>query len=289
MTIDINAFLDTHAQATDAAMADYADRWHAAPPDLVDAIRYSLFAGGKRLRPALALGAAQVIGGESAPALPAACALEMIHTYSLIHDDLPAMDDDDLRRGQPTLHVKFGEATAILAGDALLTMAFDVLTESESIQVIREIAQAAGVYGMAGGQHLDLQGEGKALGLQELQEIHRCKTGALIRVSVRAGAILAGADDAQLAALTEYGEHIGLAFQITDDILDVVGDEAALGKPVGSDEGNDKSTYPALLGLDQARALAQETAEAAINALTPFGPEADTFRELARFIVEREH
>jgi len=285
----VEEFLNRHAAATEAALISILDTWHDAPVGLVEAARYSLLAGGKRLRPALALGAAELLGQQAAMALPAACALEMIHTYSLIHDDLPAMDDDDLRRGRPTLHRAYDEATAILAGDALLTMAFDVIAASGNCTVVQEIARAAGVAGMVGGQYVDLQSEGRSLDLPALQAIHRAKTGALIRVAVRAGAMLANAAPTALAALTQYGENIGLAFQIADDILDIVGEETAIGKPVGSDAANNKATYPALLGLDAARARAREAADSAIAALAPFGPEADDFRALARFIVDRDH
>jgi geranylgeranyl diphosphate synthase type II len=282
------AFLRDKAARTEAALEVRLVTWLDAPPRLVAAIRYSLLGGGKRLRPALALGAAEIIAGDDAVALPAACALEMIHTYSLIHDDLPAMDDDDLRRGRPTLHKAYDEATAILAGDALLTMAFDVAAESGSTIVIQEIARAAGVAGMVGGQFLDLEAEGQSAVLERLQQIHAAKTGALIRASVRCGALLAGADAAALEALTRYAEHIGLAFQIADDILDVTGDEATIGKPVGSDVANAKSTYPALLGLDESRRRALEAMHLALDDLAPFGPEADHFRALARYIVERD-
>lgn len=288
MSADVTTFLSESAARTEAQLHTLLWRETTAPRGLVEAMEYSLMAGGKRLRPALALGAARVLGADEAVALPAACALEMIHTYSLIHDDLPAMDNDDLRRGRPTAHKAFGEATAILAGDALLTLAFEVLAEAGNSTVIREIAWASGVGGMAGGQFIDLASEGKQLNLEQLREIHRCKTGALIRVAVRSGALLAGATPVALLALTAYGEHIGLAFQIADDILDVVGDEAAIGKPVGSDIANEKATYPALLGLDRARTLAREAADAAIAALGDFGPEADLFRRLADFIVDRD-
>lgn len=285
----VHAFLDRMAEKTNAALHQYVDTWEAAPRVLDEAIRYSLFAGGKRLRPALALGAAEIVSGDADVALPAACAIEMIHTSSLIHDDLPAMDDDELRRGKPTLHKVRGEALAILAGDALLTMAFDVLADAGNPSVIREVARAAGVAGMIGGQAIDLESEGKQIALDELRRIHACKTGALIRVSARSGALLAGADVPALDALTAYAGHIGLAFQITDDILNVVGDAQAMGKSVGSDAANEKSTYPALLGLERSRALAVEAVDAALAALESLGPGADDFRALARFIVEREH
>jgi geranylgeranyl diphosphate synthase type II len=287
--MDAEAFLRAKGEKTDRVMAALVDSWADAPTGLLEAMRYSLLGGGKRLRPALALGAAELLTGDDAPAMPAACAIEMIHTYSLIHDDLPAMDDDDLRRGRPTLHKVYGEANAILAGDTLLTMAFDVAAEPGDARVVREIAQAAGVRGMAGGQYLDLASEGRPATLDELRRIHASKTGALIRAAVRCGALLAGAEDGALRALTDYAEHIGLAFQIADDILDVIGDEAALGKPVGSDEANAKATYPSMLGLEESRRLADEAMRNALDALAGFGPEADAYRALARYIVQRDH
>lgn len=286
---DIRAYMREKGARTEAALEAYLNTWTNVPPVLLEAARYSLFAGGKRLRPALALAAAEVIAGDDAVALPAACALEMIHTYSLVHDDLPAMDDDDLRRGKPTCHVKYGEATAILVGDALQTMAFDVLSQAGSACAVGELARAAGVSGMVGGQQYDLSAEGQALTLEALQNIHACKTGALIRVSLRLGAILAGADDARLDALSAYGEQLGLAFQITDDILDVTGDQAALGKTVGSDAANGKSTYPALVGLDRARQLAREAVDSAIGALNEFDQRAEPLRLLAQYVLEREN
>jgi len=281
-------FLAQKAAKTQSAVTTFLDKHDGGPGTLRDAVRYSLFAGGKQLRPALALGAADIIAGDDTVGLPAACAIEMIHCYSLIHDDLPAMDDDDLRRGKPTLHRAYGEAIAILAGDALATMAFEMAAETNDIRIVREIAQAAGPAGMAGGQVIDLEGEGKRLSLDKLRELHALKTGALIRAAVRCGAILAGAGEAQLKALTQFGEHVGIAFQIADDILDVVGSEEALGKTVGSDAARAKSTYPAVLGLPRSRSLAEESANAAVAALEPFGAEADNFRKLARFVVERD-
>ena len=285
--MDARAFLDAKAARTVTALEAYLSTWDGAPAGLVDAIRYSLFAGGKRLRPALALGAAELVHGDDEPALPAACAIEMIHTYSLIHDDLPAMDDDDLRRGRPTLHKAYDEATAILAGDALLTMAFDVLADCGHTAVVVEMARAAGVAGMVGGQYLDIEAENQQLTLEALQRVHACKTGALIRVAIRAGALSAGAKDDALAALTTYGENIGLAFQIADDMLNVTSTAEQMGKPVGNDAAMHKSTYPALVGLERARDLANEAAERALTALDPFGDEADAFRGLAHYIVER--
>ncbi len=281
-------FLRAKSLRTEEALHEVVAGWRGAPPRLVEAVRHSLFAGGKRLRPALALGACELVRGVDTPALPAACALEMIHTYSLIHDDLPAMDDDDLRRGRPTCHKVFGEATAILAGDALLTMAFDTAAETESVEVVRELARAAGICGMAGGQQLDMDAEGKALTLDELRRVHALKTGALIRAAARCGALCGGADAAGTEALAEYGARLGLAFQITDDILDVTGDAAALGKRTGADAAHTKATYPGLAGLDASRRLAEEAVDGAVAALEGFGPEAAPLRDLARFVLERD-
>ena len=285
--MEAELFLRAKAEEIERALVAEVDSWHGAPETLIYAIRYSLLNCGKRLRPALTLGAAEIVCGDSASAMPAACAIEMIHTYSLIHDDLPAMDDDDLRRGKPTLHKAFTEATAILAGDALCTHAFDMAARTGNLEVVREIARAAGVNGMVGGQQRDLEAEGRQLSLDQLRLLHAGKTGALMRAAVRCGAIVAGANEAQLLALTSYGGHLGLAFQIADDILNVTGTEAALGKAVGSDVSRNKSTYPALVGLEKARALAEEAADAAGVALSNFGGEADAFRQLARFTIDR--
>jgi len=281
-------FLRAKSARAEAALHALVGEWHAAPPRLVEAVSYSLFAGGKRLRPALALGACELVCGDDTPALPAACALEMVHTYSLIHDDLPAMDDDDMRRGRPTSHKVFGEATAILAGDALLTMAFDAAAKTGSIAIVTELAQAAGIAGMVGGQQLDMEGEGRSVTLEELRGIHACKTGALIRGAVRCGALAGGASDAQLAALSRYGEHLGLAFQIADDLLDVTGDAEKLGKATGADAAHVKSTYPALLGVEEAQHLARQTIDAALESLSGFASEADAFRSLAEFVISRD-
>lgn len=282
-------YLKERARETEAALEWYISTWDGVPETLREAVRYSLFAGGKRFRPALVLGAAEIVCGNGSVAMPAACAIEMIHTYSLIHDDLPCMDDDDLRRGMPTLHRAYDDATAVLAGDGLQAMAFDAIADAGNIAVVREVARAAGVAGMVGGQYIDLESEGKDLPLAALQELHRRKTGALIRVSVRAGAMLGGADDAQLRSLTEYGEHLGLAFQIADDILDVAGNAETMGKRTGMDAERHKSTYPALVGLEEARRLGDEAVSAAIGALDAYGPEGDPLREIARFVVVREN
>ena len=261
--------------------------------NILKAMTYSLFAGGKRVRPVMMMAAADAIAGNGEKFLPVACALEMIHTYSLIHDDLPAMDNDDYRRGKLTNHKVFGEATAILAGDALLTHAFDVMTRQDAdpamlITVIREISQAAGIAGMVGGQSIDLQSEGQRVNLKNLRRMHLGKTGALFRASIRSGAILAGANDKQLEDLTQYAENFGLAFQITDDILDITGDEKILGKPVGSDKRNKKSTYVTLMAPEEARILAELAVESAIDALKNFDDEADFLRALVEFLIKRD-
>lgn len=263
---------------------------------LFKSMRYSLFAGGKRLRPVLLMAAADAVGGEGRNYLRVACALEMIHTYSLIHDDLPAMDNDDYRRGKLTNHKVFGEGMAILAGDGLLTAAFEQILLQEKVdsaclvQVAREIAAAAGPSGMVGGQAVDLAASGQAqpLNQEELRFMHRAKTGALFRAALRGGGLLAGATSEQLAALTVYAEEFGLAFQITDDILDVTGDEATIGKPVGSDERNEKETYVSLYSLDGARQMAEESVQRALTAIEIFGAEADVLRSLATYLVSRE-
>ena len=263
---------------------------------LFESMRYSLFAGGKRLRPVLLMAAADAVGGEGRRYLRVACALEMIHTYSLIHDDLPAMDNDDYRRGKLTNHKVFGEGMAILAGDGLLTAAFEHMLLQEEVdaacltQVVREIAAAAGPAGMVGGQAVDLAASGQAqpLNQEELRFMHRAKTGALFRAALRGGGLLAGATQEQLAALTVYAEEFGLAFQITDDILDVTGDEATIGKPVGSDERNEKETYVSLYSLDGARRMAEESVQRALTAIEIFGAEADVLRSLATYLVSRE-
>ncbi|HEO72268.1 MAG TPA: polyprenyl synthetase family protein [Candidatus Hydrogenedentes bacterium] len=281
-------FLAAKSVKTRRALNAFLNARGDSPPTLLEAIRYTLFAGGKQFRPALALGAAELISGDDACALPAACAIEMLHCYSLVHDDLPAMDDDDLRRGKPTVHKAYGEALAILVGDALATLAFEMAAEANDVRVVREIAEAAGPRGMAGGQVLDLQAASNTVSLEQLRELHARKTGALIRASVRCGALLADANTKQLDALTAYGEHTGLAFQIADDILDVVGSKDRLGKPIGSDAAKAKSTYPAVVGLERARELANEATDAAIEALVLFGDAADPLRKLARFVVERD-
>jgi geranylgeranyl diphosphate synthase type II len=285
--IDVNAYLAGHAKRVDDALEQFVSTYEGAPEALLQAIHYSLFPAGKRLRPALALGACEVICGDPAPALEAACAIEIIHTYSLVHDDLPCMDDDAIRRGMATVHKKYGEATAVLVGDGLQAMAFEMLSHVRAAIVAREIAQAAGPGGMVGGQYLDVQSEGEKLSLDEVRFLHRLKTGALIRVATRSGARLGKAKPAQVTALTHYGEHLGLAFQIVDDILDEIGDDDVMGKRSGKDRARNKSTYPALVGLAESQRLAQEAKNRALQVLAAFGPEAEPLRALAEYVVER--
>ncbi|MBI3030899.1 MAG: polyprenyl synthetase family protein [Candidatus Rokubacteria bacterium] len=250
-------------------------------------MRYSVFAGGKRLRPILVIAGAEAVGGKMERVLPAACALELIHTYSLIHDDLPAMDDDDYRRGRLTNHKVYGEAIAILAGDALLTLAFGLLAEHASLDVVREVAAAAGTFGMIGGQVVDIQSEGKSVDAETLEYIHRHKTAALIRASLVSGAMLSAASAPALTAIREAGTHLGLAFQIVDDILDVEGSLEELGKTAGSDRRKKKVTYPEQFGLEASRLKAKSLIEDAKAALQPLGDCAEPIRALADFIFQR--
>lgn len=262
---------------------------------IVKAIRYSLLNGGKRIRPILCIASFEAVGGKGDGILPFACALEMIHTYSLIHDDLPAIDNDDYRRGKLTCHKVFGEAIGILAGDALLTEAFKLMTEPSShearviLEIVNEVAQAAGIFGMIGGQVLDVESEGKSIDPLTLLAIHQNKTGALIRASVRTGVKLAGGSPEVLQAFTTYGEKVGLAFQIVDDILNVEGDKERLGKNTGSDQSRKKATYPSLLGMEVSRRTVQELTESAIESLNRFGPEVEPLRAIARFMIAREY
>jgi len=269
------------------------------PPIIHEAIRYSVFAGGKRLRPVLVLAAAEVVGGSSAAVLPAACGLELIHTYSLIHDDLPAMDNDDFRRGKPTSHKVFGEAIAILAGDALLTMAFELIARctvdglvpaARVTRAIYEISKAAGSEGLIGGQVVDITSSGRPLASEDvLWYMHEAKTAALYRAALRTGAILGGGDEKSIDLLGEFGRHFGVAFQITDDILDVEGEQAKLGKPIGSDVRNRKHTSVTVLGLNRAKEEARRRCKLSLEALAGFGSEADFLRAAAEFIIAREY
>jgi len=293
----LEAYLETQQQRVEAALDRYLPAPGAYPPTLSEAMRYSVFAGGKRVRPILLLAAAGAVGGDGEAVLPAACAMEFVHTYSLIHDDLPAMDDDDYRRGQPTSHKVFGEAVAILAGDALLTCAFEVmagpdLTNRFAPAVLLEathcLAHAAGFSGMVGGQVVDMASEGRAVPLDVLEYIHRHKTAALLGAAVTIGGLLGGGSAPQLAALKRYGRAAGLAFQIADDVLDVEGDGAALGKQTGQDEKHGKATYPALLGMEASRHRAAALLDEALEALSDFDAAAERLRQLARFIVNRK-
>ncbi|SFF93702.1 geranylgeranyl diphosphate synthase, type II [Desulfotomaculum arcticum] len=296
--MDFKTELARRALVIDQALNHCLPAADAHPSIIHEAIRYSIFAGGKRLRPALVMASACAVDGDESLVLPAACAVEVLHTYSLVHDDLPAMDNDDLRRGKPTSHKKFGEAIAILAGDSMLTMAFALLAgmgatgrvmPDKVVQVISEVALAAGTCGLIGGQVVDLLSSEKEIAQQELEYIHTHKTGALYRASVRAGAILSGASPDQIAKLTAYADNLGLAFQITDDILDIEGDEEKLGKPVGSDNINKKATYPALYGLEESRKLARAAGDRALAALNPFGAEAEFLRLLVQFVLSRDN
>lgn len=294
----LQQYLQERIALIDARLDQYLPATQIRPARLHEAMRYSAMAGGKRIRPVLLLAACDAVGGDLENALPAACAIEMIHSYSLIHDDLPAMDDDDLRRGRPTNHRVYGEATAILAGDALLTEAFILLsrpdvwsgvTAEQRVEVIHLLAKSAGTRGMVGGQMVDMDVEGTTIDLPLLEYIHTRKTGALIHAAVEAGAILGGADAQQREALQRYAAAAGLAFQIADDILDIVAEQDRLGKATGSDEKRGKATYPALLGLTEARRRAADLHEVALRALDIFGDEARFLREIASYIVDRSH
>jgi geranylgeranyl diphosphate synthase type II len=293
---DLSSYIKQKSQMVDASLETMIQD-SASSPIIVKAMKYSLMAGGKRIRPVLCLAACEAAGGLAKDALTAACALEMIHTYSLIHDDLPAMDDDKLRRGKPTCHVTFDEATAILAGDALLTLAFEILSSdkfdpghsvSRRLQVIRLISAAAGYRGMIQGQMLDIASEGLNLSAGELENVHRLKTGALIEASLTCGALLGGADSRPQALLTDYGSKIGLAFQVADDILNVEGNPELMGKAVGTDHLRQKSTYPSVLGIQAAKQFSKKLVQEALQALETFGKQAEPLRGIARYIIERK-
>jgi len=292
--MNIADYLAEKKLAVDECLARLLPAESEAPPTIHGAMRYSLFAGGKRVRPILVLAVGESLGGTRETLLHLGAAIEMIHTYSLIHDDLPALDNDDLRRGRPTCHKVFGEAMAILAGDALMTRAYQVLAELPEVQdatrlaIIREIAYATGtVEGMIGGQVADLQAEGRPIDAGVLEYIHRSKTGALLTACIRSAALAAGANGQQLAALTGFGNRIGLAFQIVDDILDMTASSEELGKTPGKDQKVKKATYPALYGLQASRRQAQELIAAAVAAIADLGDRAEPLRELARFVYSR--
>jgi geranylgeranyl diphosphate synthase, type II len=295
VSFDLKPYLETRRALVDTALDRTLPTEDTPPTNLHRAMRYSVLAPGKRLRPILVIAGAEAVGGAAPAVMDAACALELIHAYSLIHDDLPAMDDDDYRRGRLTSHKVFGEAMAILAGDALLTLAFRLIADNASrmndprmiARVVADVADAAGTDGMVGGQVVDIESEGKDVTAETLEYIHRHKTAALIRVSLTAGATLAGGRPEQLAAIRAAGEALGLAFQIVDDILDVEGSLAELGKSAGSDERKKKATYPAFHGLDVSKQKARTLIDETKHLLEPLGPPALAIRALADFVLER--
>ena len=293
---ELKPYIKQKNEIIDAALEKVFQDSHSSKT-LVKAMKYSLMAGGKQIRPVLCLAACEAVGGVPEDALTAACALELIHTYSLIHDDLPAMDDDELRRGKATCHIAFNEATAVLAGDALLTLAFEMLSSVQFddgnqafrwLKVIRLISEAAGYRGMIQGQMLDIASEGIKLSAAQLETMHRLKTGALIETSLACGALLGGADRRQTDLLSDYGRKIGLAFQVADDILNVEGNPALMGKAVGTDRQRHKSTYPSVLGIQAAREFSKKLVQKALQALETFDKQADPLRGIARYIIERK-
>jgi geranylgeranyl diphosphate synthase, type II len=295
-TFDLESYTAERREWVNAALDRFLPPEDAQPATLHRSMRYSLFCGGKRLRPLLVLAGAEAVGGNPQLTLPLACAVECIHTFSLIHDDLPALDDDELRRGQATNHMVFGEAVAILAGDALLALSFELIAHCREsfaagpvLSAVTLIAQASGTLGMVGGQVDDIESEGREdVDLGTVESIHLRKTGALLNASLLAGATLFDPAPDALSRLQEYGRHLGLAFQITDDLLDLQGDQALLGKPIGSDLKLDKATYPKLIGVEKSRELAEQACNAAIDAVAQFGPEAEPLRALALYMIERQ-
>jgi geranylgeranyl diphosphate synthase type II len=293
-SFDLDGYLKARKAVVEQALTEHLDRCTGAPPSLHEAMAYSLLAGGKRLRPILALAACEAVGGGMDDALDAACAVEFVHTYSLIHDDLPAMDDDDFRRGRPTSHKKFGEALAILAGDALCAEAFRVAAqhrhgrEAQVAEVVFELARAAGAVGMVGGQVIDIEATGRRIDVPALETLHRAKTGELLLVAVRAGARMGGANAEALERLTIYGRALGLAFQIIDDVLDATADLATLGKDPGSDREAGKTTFIDLLGADGARNRAAQVMAEGLAALEPFGAAAGALTALGEYTLARK-
>jgi len=296
MTFDLSAYSLERRNWVEKALDRYVPTADSTPRSLHESVRYSLFCGGKRLRPLLTIAGAEIVGGNPHFVLPVACAVECIHTFSLIHDDLPAIDNDDLRRGHPTNHKVYGEALAILAGDALLALSFELVGKCKEncpadrvLRVLEMIARATGTDGMVGGQVVDIESEAKDnLDICTVEWIHGRKTGALLTASLLSGAILVGADEKQEKALTVYGENIGLAFQITDDLLDIYGDAKKIGKPVGSDLKHDKATYPKVLGLEKSQRLAIEAHDKAVAALDIFGDRSEPLTAVAGYIIGRE-
>lgn len=293
--MDLRSYLTARAAEVDAALDAFLPKAKERPATIHAAMRYSVFAGGKRLRPVLCLAAAEACGGEIRNALAPACAVELMHTYSLVHDDLPAMDDDDLRRGRPTCHKVYGEGMAVLCGDALLTESFIVLAQAAPTKRygtrdhIAELAETGGSKKLIGGQVMDLEGEGKKLTKLDLVRIHEAKTAALLTASLRLGAMTANATPAKLQALTIFGHALGLAFQVIDDILDVTQSTEVLGKTAGKDQAVEKSTYPAILGLDASRKEAARLTQEAMDALKPFGTKAARLQEIATHLLKREY
>jgi geranylgeranyl diphosphate synthase, type II len=288
-------YLISRQKMVDAALERYLPKPTVKPHTIHKAMRYSVFAGGKRLRPILCLAAAESCGGAAASALPLACAIECIHTYSLIHDDLPCMDDDDLRRGMPTSHKVFGEGIAVLAGDALLTIAFEIAADVPGWpryplkEIIHELAVAAGSRKLIAGQVVDLESEGKQVPLPLLRFIHESKTAALLRATIRLGAMSANATPARLENLSNFGMALGLAFQVIDDILDVTQSSETLGKSAGKDAAAEKATYPSVVGLDESRKVAKKLTEEAHESLKPFGRNADVLHRIADYLLDREY
>ena len=291
---DLDQFLSSGTKAVNAALDHFLPTASTKPATIHKAMRYSLFAGGKRMRPALCLAAAAACGGSTANAMPLACAVECIHTYSLVHDDLPAMDNDDFRRGKPTSHKVFGEGIAVLAGDALLTQAFEIAAKSKGWPryphqiIVLEIARAAGSLQLIAGQVADLEGEGKKISAPQLRYIHERKTSALLCCSVRLGGMSANCTAAQLKALTDFGYHVGLAFQVIDDILDVTQTTEKLGKTAGKDTKAQKATYPAIVGLENSRKIAKQLTDKAFAALKPFKGQAAALESLAEYLLRRD-
>ena len=297
MTFDLKSYLTARQHLINSALNDLFRQNGSELPSIQEAMAYSLMAGGKRLRPILCLAAAEAVGGNVKTVLTAACAIEMIHTYSLIHDDLPAMDNDQLRRGKPTCHVQFDEATAILAGDALLTFAFEILSTMDvsssdvtdkRLCVISTLSKAVGVRGMIEGQMQDMASEGMLLDQKQLQQMHELKTGALIVAATVTGGLLSNGTKAQINHLKQYAHHIGLAFQIADDILNVEGDPKQMGKAAGTDTMAGKNTYPALLGLKKSKQMAEKQVNNALRVIDKFDNKSDPLRELAKYVIERK-
>src|SRR5688572_7665423 len=291
---DLVSYLQESTEAVNRALDGFLPKAKTKPSTIHTAMRYSLFAGGKRLRPALCIAAAEACGGDRKDALPFACAVECIHTYSLIHDDLPAMDNDDFRRGKPTNHKVYGEGIAILAGDGLLTQAFEILVQSKATQryshqtMVLELAQASGSLQLIAGQVADLEGEGKKISLKELEYIHERKTSALLRCAVRLGGMSANCTEAHLRALSDFGYYVGLAFQVIDDILDVTQTSEQLGKTAGKDLSAKKATYPSVVGLDKSRGIASKLTRQAYDSLKPFKGKAVALEVLAKYLLERD-